>query len=111
MMVCVNYYNSQRKTKKRCSDARTGKEQKDVDTSGMYTALGVDKNATPAEIKKAYRKMAIKHHPDKGGDPETFKEISKAYEILSDPEKRQKYDRFGEEGGTILTTDFGLLCF
>lgn len=75
-----------------------GREQKDVDTSGMYTALGVDKNATPAEIKKAYRKMAIKHHPDKGGDPETFKEISKAYEILSDPEKRQKYDRFGEEG-------------
>lgn len=49
-------------------------------------------------MKKAYRKLAVQHHPDKGGDPEKFKEISKAYETLSDPDKKQRYDRYGEEG-------------
>jgi len=51
-----------------------------------------------AKSKKSYKTMAKKHHPDKGGDPETFKSITRAYEILSDPDKRSKYDRFGEEG-------------
>lgn len=69
-----------------------------VDNTGFYKALELEKNADPGEIKKQYRKMAAKHHPDKGGDPERFKEIQKAYEVLSDPEKRQTYDRFGEEG-------------
>ncbi|KAK2195729.1 bifunctional Heat shock protein DnaJ [Babesia duncani] len=69
-----------------------------VDTEKLYKLLEVNKDATENEIKKAYRKMAIKHHPDKGGDPEKFKEISKAYEILSDPEKRRVYDEHGEEG-------------
>ena len=64
----------------------------------LYEALGVDKKATADEIKKAYRKLALKCHPDKGGDPEKFKEIGAAYEVLSDPEKRQTYDRFGLEG-------------
>jgi DnaJ family protein A protein 2 len=50
--------------------------------------LGVEKNATTDEIKKAFRKKALKEHPDKGGDPEKFKEISIAYEVLGDPEKR-----------------------
>eukprot|EP00448_Togula_jolla_P031282 CAMPEP_0170621286 /NCGR_PEP_ID=MMETSP0224-20130122/28521_1 /TAXON_ID=285029 /ORGANISM="Togula jolla, Strain CCCM 725" /LENGTH=511 /DNA_ID=CAMNT_0010947537 /DNA_START=59 /DNA_END=1594 /DNA_ORIENTATION=- len=71
---------------------------KDVDTTKFYKTLEVDKNASEAEIKKAYRKLAVKHHPDKGGDPEKFKEITRAYEVLSDSEKRAKYDRFGEEG-------------
>ncbi|GAA0174061.1 chaperone [Lithospermum erythrorhizon] len=62
-----------------------------------YDVLGVGKNSSQDEIKKAYRKSAIKNHPDKGGDPEKFKEISHAYEVLSDPEKREIYDQYGEE--------------
>merc|ERR1719401_1257083 len=71
---------------------------KDADTTKFYKVLDVEKNASDAEIKKAYRKLAVKHHPDKGGDPEKFKEITRAYEVLSDSDKRSKYDRFGEDG-------------
>merc|ERR1719436_1994451 len=71
---------------------------KDVDTTKFYKLLEVDKNAGDAEIKKQYKKLAVKHHPDKGGDPEKFKEITHAYEVLSDSEKRSKYDKYGEEG-------------
>ena len=60
--------------------------------------MGVSKNATPDEIRKAHRKLVIKLHPDKGGDPEKFKEMQNAYEVLSDPKKREIYDRYGEEG-------------
>lgn len=72
--------------------------QGDVDTEKLYETLGIEKSATEQEIKKAYRKAAIKHHPDKGGDEHKFKEISAAYEILSDPEKRKTYDQYGLEG-------------
>ena len=68
------------------------------DNSKFYDILGVSKTADAAEIKKAYRKAAIKNHPDKGGDPEKFKEVTGAYEVLSDPEKREIYDQYGEEG-------------
>jgi len=61
----------------------------------MYEVLGLDKGASDADIKKAYRKLAMKHHPDKGGDPEQFKKIQAAYDLLSDPEKRGNFDRFG----------------
>lgn len=57
-----------------------------------YDILGISQNASPDEIKKAYRKLAIKEHPDKGGDPEKFKQINEAYGILSDPEKKRLYD-------------------
>lgn len=57
-----------------------------------YQTLGVAKTATPDEIKKAYRKLASQHHPDKGGDTATFQKIQIAYDTLSDPEKRQQYD-------------------
>ena len=57
-----------------------------------YQTLGVSKDATPEDIKKAYRKLASLHHPDKGGDTAKFQEIQSAYEVLGDPEKRQQYD-------------------
>ncbi|VFQ70001.1 unnamed protein product [Cuscuta campestris] len=63
-----------------------------------YDILGVSKSASEDELKKAYRKAAMKNHPDKGGDPEKFKELSQAYEVLSDPEKREIYDEYGEDG-------------
>ncbi len=63
----------------------------------LYSILGVDKNASDDEIKKAYRKLAHKHHPDKkGGDEAKFKEINGAYQTLSDKQKRQQYDQFGQ---------------
>ncbi|HMA60281.1 MAG TPA: DnaJ domain-containing protein, partial [Halanaerobiales bacterium] len=67
-----------------------------------YDILGVDKDASQKEIKKAYRKLAKKYHPDMNdGDEqasEKFKEISEAYEILSDPDKRKRYDQYGHSG-------------
>src|SRR6188472_1267889 len=69
-----------------------------------YAILGVPKNATQAEIKKAYRKLAQQHHPDaNAGDPnaeERFKEISAAYDVIGDEEKRTSYDRAREMGAT-----------
>nr|ACR44221.1 heat shock protein 40 [Pteromalus puparum] len=66
-----------------------------------YKILGIAKGASDDEIKKAYRKMALKYHPDKNpaaGAEEKFKEIAEAYEVLSDTKKREVYDNFGEEG-------------
>lgn len=57
-----------------------------------YSVLGVSKSASTSDIKKAYKKLAIEHHPDRGGTKEKFAEISEAYETLSDPEKRRAYD-------------------
>jgi molecular chaperone DnaJ len=67
-----------------------------------YDILGVGKSSSPEEIKKAYRKLAIKYHPDKNPDDHTaedkFKEAAEAYEILSNPEKKQRYDHYGHAG-------------
>jgi len=60
-----------------------------------YKILGVSRDASEAEIKKAYRKLAHKYHPDKGGDEKMFHKISEAYQVLSDKEKRKQYDQFG----------------
>jgi len=66
-----------------------------------YLNLMVDKSASDTEIKKAYRRLALKYHPDKGGtkeDEKKFKEVTTAYEILSDKQKRAQYDQFGSVG-------------
>jgi DnaJ family protein A protein 2 len=67
--------------------------------SDPYSVLGVSKDASVDDIKKAYRKLARTHHPDKGGDSEKFKQISNAHEILTDPQKRQNLDQFGDPNG------------
>jgi molecular chaperone DnaJ len=76
-----------------------------------YETLGVAKNASPDEIKKAYRKLARRYHPDKNPDDkeaeERFKEVQGAYDVLSDPEKRQRYDRFGSANGRGGPGGFG----
>ena len=67
-----------------------------------YDVLGVNKKASDDELKKAYRKLAIKYHPDKNPDnpeaEEKFKEAAEAYEVLSNADKRTRYDRFGHDG-------------
>lgn len=66
-----------------------------------YKTLGISKGSNEEEIKKAYRRMALRFHPDKNKDAnaeEKFKEIAEAYEVLSDPKKRAVYDQLGEEG-------------
>jgi molecular chaperone DnaJ len=63
-----------------------------------YEVLGVAKTASADEIKKAFRKAAVEHHPDRGGDETKFKEINEAYEVLKDSEKRKRYDQFGHAG-------------
>ena len=63
-----------------------------------YEVLGVSKNASKEDIKASYRRLALKYHPDRNKEPgaeEKFKEINEAYGVLSDPEKRARYDRFG----------------
>ena len=65
-----------------------------------YTTLGIERQSTDDEIKKAYRKLALKYHPDKNKHPgaeERFKEIAEAYEVLSDSNKRAAFDRYGED--------------
>ncbi|RIA95309.1 DnaJ domain-containing protein, partial [Glomus cerebriforme] len=69
------------------------------DTNALYHTLGVRKNATEEEIKKAYRRLALRFHPDKNPNAaDQFKAITHAYEILSDPKKRSVYDKYGEMG-------------
>lgn len=66
-----------------------------------YRTLGLPKTATEEEIKKAYRKLALRYHPDKNkaaGAEDKFKEIAEAYEVLSDKNKRETYDKYGEDG-------------
>lgn len=67
-------------------------------TDDLYAVLGVASNAAPEDIKKAYRRRARECHPDTGGDEEEFKRVTHAHQVLSDPERRARYDRFGDDG-------------
>jgi molecular chaperone DnaJ len=73
-----------------------------MDKRDYYEVLEISRTATEEEIKKSYRKLALKYHPDRNPDDATaeekFKEAAEAYEVLHDPEKRSVYDRFGHEG-------------
>jgi DnaJ family protein A protein 2 len=71
-----------------------------------YNELGLDKTASLTDIKRAYRTLAMQHHPDKGGDAEKFKKVCQSYEILSDPEKRRNYDTFGHVETNNSGVDF-----
>jgi molecular chaperone DnaJ len=77
----------------------------------FYAILGVSKNASPEEIKKAFRRLAHEHHPDKGGDAQKFKDVNEAYQVLGDDAKRKQYDQFGsaafENGGMGGPGGFG----
>jgi molecular chaperone DnaJ len=71
-----------------------------------YEVLGVSKSASADEIKKAFRRLAVQHHPDRGGDEAKFKEVNEAYEILKDEAKRKRYDQFGHAGvGSSAASD------
>jgi len=73
----------------------------------LYDILGVGRQADVNEIKSAYKKLAVKHHPDKGGNEETFKKISRAHEVLSDDTRRAIYDQTGSEDGQMNEVPFG----
>jgi curved DNA-binding protein len=76
-----------------------------------YQILGLQPNATPDQIKKAYRSMAMKHHPDRGGDQAKFKDISVAYDTLSDPQKKAEYDQLRTGGPQVKFTTGGFQDF
>ncbi|MFP4636474.1 MAG: DnaJ domain-containing protein, partial [Nitriliruptoraceae bacterium] len=66
--------------------------------SDLYALLDLPRDASSEDIKRAYRRKAREHHPDAGGDEETFKAVTHAYQVLSDPQSRARYDRFGDDG-------------
>src|SRR5579864_1594879 len=71
-----------------------------------YEVLGVGKTASADEIKKAYRRLAVQHHPDRGGSEAEFREVNEAYEVLKDESKRKRYDQFGHAGvGSSAASD------
>lgn len=82
-------------------DARGGGGRRGAMGKDYYQTLGLARGASDEEIKRAYRRQALRYHPDKNKEPgaeEKFKEIAEAYDVLSDPRKREIFDRYGEEG-------------
>lgn len=102
LQFCVSFapYRLSRAFRRESTRKRLSNNKMVMETR-LYDILGVSPKATDTDLKKAYRKLALKYHPDKNKSPEDgekFKEISMAYEILSDPDKRQVYDSRGEQG-------------
>ena len=89
---------------------------KEIMSKDYYDILGVGKSASADEIKNAFRKKAHEHHPDKGGNPEKFKELNEAYQVLGNAEKRQRYDQFGSAafngggGGSCTVVSAARMC-
>jgi len=81
----------------------------DVKDRTLYDTLGVQPNATSSQLKRAYHKLAMREHPDKGGDTERFQKIGDAWQVLSDPAKREKYDEGGMEAIDTKLTDPGVV--
>jgi len=82
------------------------------DMKDYYEIMKVDRKATDAEIKKAFRALANQYHPDKNPEgAEKFKEISLAYEVLTDPEKRAMYDKYGEKGEEAAFDEDDIMSF
>ncbi|EKU22228.1 molecular chaperone, partial [Nannochloropsis gaditana CCMP526] len=75
-----------------------GENGGDSDQGGYYATLGIPKTSTLSEVKRAYRRLVVRLHPDKGGDEKAFKALQEAYEVLSDPAKRRLYDAYGKAG-------------
>lgn len=73
--------------------------------SNLYQILGLERSASADDIKRAYKKLAVQNHPDKGGDEKKFQEISNAYDVLSDPKKKHEYDTGGTNGGNCRNHD------
>eukprot|EP00966_Prymnesium_polylepis_P258818 5977523-Prymnesium_polylepis.1 len=77
----------------------------DVDSADLYVRLGVSADASDADVRAAYRKLALRHHPDKGGDGEAFKRCAEAYAVLTDPARRRAYDATGDAALVDLEID------
>jgi curved DNA-binding protein CbpA len=75
------------------------------DQMDLYGTLGVAKDATLADVRRAYRKLVKKHHPDTGGDPEAFRRLQLAHDVLSDPQRRERYNETGDCADVIDNTD------
>ena len=79
--------------------AAMGNQEEEVD---LYDLLGVERDCKDKELGKAYKKKALRMHPDKGGDPEKFKQMKWAYDVLKDPSKRRVYDSYGSAGVRMM---------
>jgi DnaJ homolog subfamily A member 2 len=75
-----------------------------VNNSKYYELLELTSSASSNDLRKAYKKLLLKHHPDKGGDPKKFQELQNVYEVLSDPDRKELYDKYGEDGLKSHTT-------
>jgi len=94
-----------------CSWLKRMGKKKQTEHLAYYDLVGCKPDATPEEIKKAYRKTALRLHPDRGGDPEDFKRMKAAYDVISDPSKRRVYDKYGPEVAGVMDGQVNPMAF